>query len=79
MPRRYPDYPDAFAGWNTISSYGSYLSFAGAILFIFIVIYTLTAGKRIGANQWGVGATTLEWTQSSPPPFHTYEELPRVN
>jgi len=79
MPRRYPDYPDAFAGWNMISSYGSYLSFAGAILFIFIVIYTLTAGKRIGANQWGVGATTLEWTQSSPPPFHTYEELPRVN
>jgi len=35
--------------------------------------------KRIAAdNPWGVGATTLEWTLSSPPPFHTYNDLPRI-
>jgi len=78
MPRRVPDYPDAFAGWNMVSSMGSYLSFAGALLFIFIVFRTLTSGKPVGENQWGEGANTLEWTVSSPPPFHTFEELPRI-
>ena len=31
-----------------------------------------------GENPWGEGATTLEWTLSSPPPFHQFEELPRI-
>jgi cytochrome c oxidase subunit 1 len=35
--------------------------------------------KRVaGDNPWGVGATTLEWTVSSPPPFHTFNDLPRI-
>src|ERR1700751_893164 len=79
MPRRIPDYPVAFAGWNHIASIGSYISFAGALLFLYIVIYPLVAGKRIGDNPWGPGATTLEWTLSSPPPYHTFDELPRVS
>jgi len=78
MPRRIPDYPDAYAGWNLVASYGAYISGAGALLFLLIVAYTLAAGKRVGENPWGEGATTLEWTVASPPPFHTYDELPRV-
>ncbi len=78
MPRRYVDYPDAFAGWNWWASIGAYLGFAGALWFVGVVVYTLYAGRRIGENPWGAGATTLEWTLSSPPPFHSYEELPRV-
>jgi len=78
MPRRIPDYPDAYAGWNLIASIGSYISAAGIILFIFIVIYTLTRGKKCAANPWGEGADTLEWTVDSPAPFHTHEELPRI-
>jgi cytochrome c oxidase subunit 1 len=78
MPRRVPDYPDAFAQWNMISSIGSYVAAASALLFVYIVIRTLSAGERIAENPWGEGATTLEWTLSSPPPFHTYEELPRI-
>jgi cytochrome c oxidase subunit 1 len=78
MPRRIADYPDAFAGWNHVASYGSYISAAGTLVFVGMVIYTLMAGRRIGENPWGEGATTLEWTVSSPPPFHTYEELPRI-
>ncbi len=78
MPRRIPDYPDAYAGWNKIASYGSYISAVGVVLFIFIVIKTLTSGKKAGDNPWGEGATTLEWTVASPPPFHTFEELPEV-
>ncbi len=78
MPRRYPDYPDAFAGWNEVASIGAYIGAAGAVLFVVIVIYTLVAGKRVAANPWGEGATTLEWSLPSPPPFHTYEELPVI-
>ena len=78
MPRRIPDYPDAFSAWNMISSIGAYISFASTLLFVGILIYTLKWGKRVSANYWGEGATTLEWTVSSPPPFHQFETLPRV-
>ncbi len=78
MPRRIPDYPDAFAGWNMIASYGSYISFASTLFFVVIVFHTLLAGKKVGANPWGEGATTLEWTVSSPPPFHTFDRVPVV-
>jgi cytochrome c oxidase subunit 1 len=78
MPRRIPDYPDAFAGWNYVSSIGAYVGFAGALFFVFVVLYTLTQKKTVPANQWGVGATTLEWTVSSPPPFHTFEDQPVI-
>jgi cytochrome c oxidase subunit I len=78
MPRRISDYPDAFAGWNYVASIGSYISFASTLFFIFIVFHTLLAGKKAGANPWGEGATTLEWTVASPPPFHTFEELPHI-
>ena len=78
MPRRIPDYPEAFAGWNMVSSIGAFIGFGGAVFFVFIVIYALTRKVTVPANQWGVGATTLEWTVASPPPFHTFEEPPVI-
>jgi cytochrome c oxidase subunit 1 len=78
MPRRYIDYPDAFHGWNLVSSLGSYISGAGVILFLWIVYRTFAAGAKAENNYWGAGATTLEWTLPSPPAFHSYEELPRI-
>jgi cytochrome c oxidase subunit I len=78
MPRRISDYPDAYAGWNMVASLGSFLSGASTLLFVYIVFHTLFAGKRVGANYWGEGATTLEWTLPSPPPFHSYDELPVI-
>jgi cytochrome c oxidase subunit 1 len=78
MPRRIPDYPDAFAGWNEVASVGALISYAGTIWFVLVALYTVFAGKKVGANYWGEGATTLEWTVSSPPPFHSYDELPVV-
>jgi cytochrome c oxidase subunit 1 len=78
LPRRYIDYPDAFALWNRISSYGSYISGLSVVLFLY-VIYDAFAKKQLaGNNPWGPGATTLEWTLSSPPPFHQFETLPRI-
>jgi cytochrome c oxidase subunit 1 len=78
MPRRIADYPDAFAGWNMVASIGSYISYASTLFFVFIVLHTLFAGRRVGANYWGEGATTLEWKLPSPPPFHSYGELPVI-
>ncbi len=78
MPRRYPDYPAAFAGWNMVASIGAYISFAGFLVFLYVVFRTFTSKQAIAGNYWGEGATTLEWTVSSPPPFHTFEELPRI-
>ena len=78
MPRRYADYPDAFAGWNYISSIGSYISVVGLAVFLINLLYAFAKKKKAEQNPWGEGATTLEWTVSSPPPFHTFEELPKV-
>ena len=77
MPRRYADYPDAFAGWNYISSIGSYISVIGLIVFLANLIYAFSKKKASAQNPWGEGATTLEWTVPSPPNFHTFEELPK--
>ncbi|NTE85595.1 cytochrome c oxidase subunit I [Agrobacterium rubi] len=78
MPRRYIDYPDAYAGWNAVSSYGSYIS-AVAVLIFLAGVWEAFAKKRVaGDNPWGEGATTLEWQLSSPPPYHQWEQLPRI-
>jgi cytochrome c oxidase subunit 1 len=79
MPRRIPDYPDAFAGWNLIASIGSFVSFAGALVFLVVLWRTFTAGERCPANPWGEGATTLEWHLTSPPPFHSWQQPPAVD
>jgi cytochrome c oxidase subunit I len=78
MPRRYIDYPDAYAEWNWWSSIGAYIAGLGTIVFLYVV-YDAFAKKRLaGDNPWGAGATTLEWTLPSPPPFHQFETLPRI-
>jgi len=78
MPRRYVDYPDAFAGWNFVSSVGSYISAVGVFIFLYGVVEAFSKKRVAGDNPWGPGATTLEWTLPSPPPFHQFETLPRV-
>jgi cytochrome c oxidase subunit I len=78
MPRRYADYPDAFAYWNWWSSVGSYITAAGTLVFVFSMLYAYFVARRKAAdNPWGAGATTLEWTLPSPPAFHSYETLPK--
>ena len=78
MPRRIPDYPDAFAPWNMVSSIGAGVSMFGALFFLFVIYHTLKYGAKCPNNPWGQGATTLEWTVSSPPPFHCFNTLPKI-
>jgi cytochrome c oxidase subunit 1 len=78
MPRRYIDYPEAFAFWNYVSSWGAFLSFASFLFFIGVLVWTLTRGKTVTENNpWNEYADTLEWTLPSPPPEHTFETLPK--
>jgi cytochrome c oxidase subunit 1 len=79
MPRRYPDYPDAYAKWNALASHGYEIMAVGMLIFFVNIIWSLFAGKPAGNNPWGEGATTLEWTLSSPPPYHQFEQLPRID
>jgi len=91
MPRRIPDYPDAYAGWNTISSFGSLISVIATVLFGYIIYDILANQNKCSNNPWFVlpyffsdkiGETkninpsnTLEWTLSSPIPLHPFKHL----
>ncbi len=48
------------------------------LVFLVLVAHAFIRGKRVPDNQWGEGATTLEWTLSSPPPFHQFNVLPKI-
>jgi cytochrome c oxidase subunit I len=78
MPRRYIDYPEAFAYWNHISSIGYAITAVGVLIFLIVLVEMFLVRRKAGANPWGEGATTLEWTLSSPPPFHQFSELPVI-
>ena len=78
MPRRYVDYPAEFAGWNEVSSIGSYISGFGVLIFLYGMFSAYVKKVPAPANPWGDGATTLEWTLSSPPPFHQFNDLPVI-
>nr|QBL02052.1 cytochrome c oxidase subunit 1 [Phlebopus portentosus] len=91
MPRRIPDYPDAFAGWNAVSSFGSLISVAATIVFGFVIYDIFVNGKVVNNNPWAIpsyftsleqfenktqSANSLEWSLASPTPFHAFNMLP---
>jgi cytochrome c oxidase subunit 1 len=80
MPRRVPDYADAFAT-GTMSPRSATDHADGGRHGLLLPRHRLVARGRKKApdNPWGEGATTLEWTLSSPPPFHQFETLPRID
>ncbi len=78
MPRRYVDYPAVYEGWNYWSSIGSYISAFGVLIFLFGVFSAYAKKVKAPDNPWGEGATTLEWTLPSPPPFHQFSTLPII-
>ena len=90
MPRRVSDYPDAFTGWNFISSIGSIISVAATVLFLHIVYLQLVKGKAVFGYPWAVPqlfsdylrilkdktAPGLEWALDNPPKPHAFTSLP---
>jgi cytochrome c oxidase subunit 1 len=78
MQRRIPDYTDALSYWNYIASVGYAIMALSMGVFFINLFWSMFAGKKAGDSPWGEGATTLEWTLSSPPPYHQFETLPRI-
>jgi len=78
MPRRYVDYPDGFALWNKVSSIGYVIMAVSMAVFAVILVEAVIRRRKGEANPWGDGATTLEWTLSSPPPHHQFQTLPLI-
>jgi heme/copper-type cytochrome/quinol oxidase subunit 1 len=52
IPRRVPDYPDAYIGWNIVASVGSMISAVSSLFFLYLVYFGLTEGKTVGRNPW---------------------------
>jgi len=78
MPRRYVDYPEAFTFWNQVSTYGYLVTVVGVGVFLLVLLEAAVRRRKAEANPWGEGATTLEWTLSSPPPFHQFSDPPVI-
>jgi len=90
MPRRISDYPDAFAGWNLVSSFGSIVSVIATWLFLYLVYAQLVEGKAVTRNPWMTpqfyvdtlqsllsrAQGSLEWVLNSPPKPHAFASLP---
>jgi len=90
MPRRISDYPDAFAGWNIVSSFGSIISVIATLLFLHILYSQLVEGEATSRFPWltpefysdlfqvlfNRNYNSLEWTLSSPPKPHAFVSLP---
>jgi cytochrome c oxidase subunit 1 len=78
MPRRIPDYALQFAEFNAISSVGAFGFGFSQLLFLYIVIKTITSGEKAPDRPWE-GADSLEWTHlPSPAPFHSFVEPPVI-
>jgi heme/copper-type cytochrome/quinol oxidase subunit 1 len=52
MPRRIPDYPDSYAGWNAVASWGSFVTTISTLLFFWIIVVTLSSNQRCEDDPW---------------------------
>ncbi|HBD11050.1 MAG TPA: cytochrome c oxidase subunit I, partial [Porticoccaceae bacterium] len=63
---------------NMVSSIGAFIYAASQLVFLYNVIQTIVAGKPAPEEKTWEGAEGLEWTLSSPPPFHSFTTPPQV-
>lgn len=79
MPRRIPDYALQFANFNMIASIGAFIFGLSQLILVYNVIHTIRHGKPVNSNQVWDGAEGLEWTLSSPPPYHSFQTPPKID
>ena len=79
MPRRIPDYSTQFADFNMISSIGGFIFGASQLIFVGVIIHCVYKSRQTATGQVWEGAKGLEWTLSSPPPYHSFNEPPAID
>tara|TARA_B100000965_G_scaffold15500_1_gene11691 strand:+ start:3298 stop:4869 length:1572 start_codon:yes stop_codon:yes gene_type:complete len=77
MPRRIPDYSLQFADYNMIASFGAFGFGFAQLIFVYLIVKTIRGGKKATDEVWE-GAEGLEWTLSSPPPYHSFNTPPVI-
>jgi cytochrome c oxidase subunit 1 len=77
MPRRIPDYALQFTEFNVIASIGAFGFGFAQLLFVYLLIKAVRGGDKATDQVWE-GAHGLEWTLSSPPPYHSFATAPEV-
>ena len=77
MPRRIPDYSLQFADYNMIASIGAFGFGFAQLIFLYLIIKTIKGGSKATDQVWE-GAEGLEWTLSSPPPYHSFSTPPVI-
>ncbi|MEH6504520.1 MAG: cytochrome c oxidase subunit I [Cycloclasticus sp.] len=77
MPRRIPDYSVQFTEFNMWSSIGGFVFGLSQVFFCYIVYKTIKGGEKATDQVWE-GAEGLEWTLSSPPPYHSFTTAPEI-
>ena len=91
MPRRIPDFPDSYAGWNAVSSFGSLVSVIATILFGYVIFDLFSRSSNSENNPWAIPShfdnemkfgsietyKQLEWTVVSPAPEHCFTSKPK--
>jgi cytochrome c oxidase subunit I len=79
MVRRTYQYPKdyGFDFWNMIATIGAFMIAVSLLVFFYNVNKTRKHGKAAGNDPWD--ARTLEWTITSPPPEHNFDEVPVVH
>jgi cytochrome c oxidase subunit 1 len=77
MPRRIPDYALQFTEFNQWSTVGAFTLGLAQLIFVYVIIKCVRGGKKAGAQVWE-GAQGLEWTLSSPPPYHSFTVAPKI-
>lgn len=76
IPRRYSDYPDAYATWNIVSSIGSIISFVAALGFLLIVWEAFVSNRPVIFSPFL--PSSIEWKHAYPPADHSYMEIPLI-
>jgi cytochrome c oxidase subunit 1 len=79
MPRRIPDYSTQFADFNMISSIGAFIFGTSQLIFVGVIIHCVYRSRKPAPSRVWEGAKGLEWTLSSPPPYHSFSTPPVID
>lgn len=77
MPRRIPDYALQFSDFNALATVGAFGFGFAQLIFLYAVIQAIRGGKKASNRVWE-NSIGLEWSLTSPPPYHSFTTPPNL-